>query len=115
MQPPAGINIDLIRQALMRRIGGGVPAGGNTTPAIGQMSQPGGAIPTGGPNVTTPTPPSPLNVNPALLPSQGGQLPASSATPPQAAARSVGVATGFPDPETRNMAKALLGKLVQFL
>lgn len=113
--PPSNIDISAIREALQRRMGGGVPAGGTTTPAIGQVSQPGGALPTGGPNVTSPQPPTMPNANPTQLPSQGGQLPASSATPPQAAAKSVGIATGFPDPETRDMAKALLSKLIQFL
>lgn len=118
MQPPAHIDMDVIRQALARRMGGGggVPqAGGAPVPAIAQQSQPGQPLPTGGPNVPQAPVPMPPNANPTQLPSQGHQLPASSATPAQSAAKLAGQAQGFPDPETRDMAKSLLGKLVQFL
>lgn len=118
MQPPAGVDMNLIREALARRAGGGAPmAGGGTPPAVQQQTAPGGSLPTGGPNVPQGTAPQPL---PTPNPTQGPnttprQMPASSANPQQQVAKLTGQAMGFPDPETRDMAKTLLAKLVQFL
>lgn len=112
--PPAGIDMSLIREALARRAQGGL-AGGGVPPAVAQQAQPAGATPTGGPNVPGAPPAAAPTPTQAQIPGQTRQLPASSATPPQQAAKAAGAATGFPDLETRDMAKTLLAKLVQFL
>lgn len=114
MQPPAGIDVSLIREALARRAAGGL-GGGTTLPVVQQVSVPGGALPTGGPNVSVPQPAPQPPAQPNQLPAQNRQMPASSATPAQSAANVAQLAQGMPDDETRKIAKALLGKLVQFL
>ncbi len=109
MQPPSHIDMSVIREALARR------AGGAPVPMAGQVTQPGGVTPTGGPNVTAPQPAPMPTANPNQLPVQGHSMPASSATPPQQAAGVAQLAQGMPDEETKKIAKSLLGKLVQFL
>lgn len=111
--PPQGVDMNLIREALMRRMGGG--GGAPVPPAIQQVAQPGAALPTGGPNVPSPQPAPMPSPNLGQSPVQTSPSPAGQASPTQVAAKAAGQAQGFPDPETRDMAKALLGKLVQFL
>jgi len=99
----------------MRRVGGGVPAGGGSLPAIQQQTLPSGSLATGGPNVPSPTGGPLPSARPNQLPSQSRFAPASSATPAQSVAGVAQTAQGFPDEETRKIAKTLLTKLVQFL
>ncbi len=109
MQPPAGIDMGLIQQALARRAGapGGV-AGGTTVPAQGQQSQPGGLTPTGNPNVPgTPTP-APMAAPGGGMPAPQGGAPAPQQPPapkPQA---------NFDD-ETKNVGKVLITQLLKYL
>lgn len=110
---PPNVDMNLIREALMRRMGGGQQ--GSPMPMAAQVSQPSAALPTGGPNVAAPQPPTQSPVNPSQVPMQNRQAPAGSASPIQKVAGAAQGAAGLPDPETRTIAKALLGKLVQFL
>lgn len=126
MQPDAS----MVQAMLMRRASQAplpVPS------AASQLTQPSGGLPTGGPNVPrpmpmggmpTPTAPSPVN----LAPGQGqvgvpGTAPGQPAGAPNPAMRQtqgmvkgVGQAMGpnFDD-ETRQVAKMLIGKLVQHI
>ena len=109
--PPAGVNMDLIREALARRMQGA----GGVAPAVQQTSQPNASLPTGGPNVPSGAPAPMPNAQPNQLPVQGSPAPAASATPMQKVAGVAQTAQGMPDEDTRKIAKALLGKLVQFL
>ncbi len=95
--PPANIDMDAIREAIARRQKGGA------APALGQVTSPGGPLPTGGPN--TPTVPV------AQPPAQVG-APAPAPTPaPKAGMKQV---TNFDD-ETRGLAKTLISKLMNVL
>lgn len=92
--PPQNLDMSLIREAIMRRRQGGA------MPAAGQMSTPRAPSATGGF-------PTPVSGNaPAIQPTQQNQ------TPPQRPAQ--GGMTPVDD-ETRQMSKALIKKLMQFL
>lgn len=91
----SNIDMDAIREALMRRRqGGAVP------PAASQMTQPVGQTPTGG----MPTPVNPPAPAPAIPPAQGGTMP-----------KARGKAEVSVDDETKLVAKVLIQKLMQIL
>lgn len=106
-----GPNIDInnIRQALMSRLGGGSPG-----PVLGQMSQPAGAMPNGGlpvPGMPAPAMPSPAMPAPGNMgPRPGGASPAQSMAKAATQAQSP-----LMEPDTREIAKVLIQKLMKHL
>lgn len=91
--PPQNIDMSAIREAMARRAGGG------SMPAAAQMSAPAGPMPTGGMPTPTPGTRAPMPQGQNLTPRQGQ---------PQAPMAGV-------DNETRQMSKALVKKLLQYL
>lgn len=115
MQPPAHIDMSLIREAIARRQAGGVggsPQGGVTLPAAAQQSQPGGLTPTGQPNTPgQPQPQPPLGAVPGGMPQGapgGGGAPQQSGVPPQKPQANF-------DDETKSVGKALISQLLKYL
>ena len=107
LQGPAGIDMSLIHEALARRAQGGALSGGNVTPAGGQVSAPGAAIPTGGPNTpTTPPPQAPSTPQPNA---QVGRQVGTAVKSAQAVN-----GPNFDD-ETRRISKALISNLIKYL
>lgn len=104
------VDMNLIREALARRAGGGSPVGGSTIPAAMQISAPSGAGPTGQPSTPTPQPPqtpqapTPSPVDIATRQAAGGA----------AGAAQVAQGPNFDD-ETKKISKALVTKLIQYL
>lgn len=103
MNPPAGIDMSVIRQALMRRM-----QGGGGTPATQQVSNPAGPTPLQPAQPLQPTGPLPLP--------QGGQAPAGAQSSPQAPQQSQGAqdGQGFDD-GTKTISKALIARLLKVL
>lgn len=97
-----------IMEALLRRRAGGV-GGGNTTPAMGQTLQ---VNPLGGPTgpSQSPLPQQPQPMAAGSIPSSQGQVQPAQA---QTAAGQKGAGGG--DPESKNLMKALLQRLVRDL
>lgn len=109
--PPGNIDMSAIQQALARRAGApGAVAGGTTTPAQGQQSQPGGLTPTGNPNVPGMPMPQPMPMPMGGMPTpQGGQAPA-----PQQRPATPKMPASFDD-ETKNAGKVLITQLLKYL
>lgn len=114
MQPP-NVDMSLIREALMRRMAGGGMGSGSPMPMAQQMTPPSGQLPGGGANVPAPQPQPMPAPQVGQIPAQGRMSPEASATPMQKMAGVAQTAQGMPDDETRNMAKALVGKLIKYL
>ncbi len=110
MNPPANIDMNLIREAMLRRQQGQL-GGGAGAPAAGQLTQPGGVLPGGGVNVPgTPPPPMP--------PVGGGGMP--QAAPGAAPGQPGGKPRTNPDlanfdEDTKLSAKALMQQLLKYL
>jgi hypothetical protein len=107
--PPAGINMDLIREALARRM-----QGGGGTPMVDQQTQPTGSTVAGGPNNMAGAQPQmpqaqPRSVN-AGAPAGGGQNPTNQAMKAAGTANSPQF-----DDDTRVTAKALIAKLLKVM
>lgn len=104
MNPPQGVDMQLIREAIARRAQGGAPAAGGVAPAASQVTAPTGPLPTGGAN--TPTTPAP----------QPPPLPAPQAAQVGKTVKVAQAATGpnFDD-GTKQIAKTLVAKLIQYL
>ncbi len=113
--PPAGVNMDLIREALARRM-----QGGGGTPMAAQQTQPSGLTPMGGPNNMGGAQPQMPPPAPRALDVQGGAPPASPTGAGNPAGNSALKAAGqanspsFDDP-TRVLGKALIGHLLKVL
>lgn len=97
--------MDAIREAIQRRA-----SGGPGTPAVQQMSAPQGQLPTGGANVPVPSqaPPVPQNV-------QQNVTPQSSPVSQEGSVVAKAKAGLDLDPESKNIAKALINKLMQIM
>lgn len=108
MQP--SIDMSLIREALARRSSGGL-GGGNPMPAAGQLSS-GMPSPLGGPATQQPASSQQPTPGMSQLPSQVSQTPA-----PQNGALKAGQQAQGPqfDPETRDLAKSLVQRLLKGL
>ena len=108
---PANIDFEAIKAALTRR-----SQGGDSMPALNQMSSPGGETPMGGPNTpATPVLQPPMG-EPTGLPRP---MPNPSSLPqkPSPTSSTQGVSRsseGFDD-ETRKIAKVLVQKLLSVL
>lgn len=90
--PPQNIDMSVIREAMQRRAAGG------GMPAAAQMTAPSGPMPTGGMPTPTPGTRMPMPQGQNLTPRQGQpQVPMAV------------------DDETRQMSKALVKKLIQYL
>jgi len=105
MPIPANIDMDLIREAMARRAGGGMSAGGAGMPVLGQATLPQGQTPMGGPNVPIKRPAPATPQGPKTLPPR--QQPVNQAM--QAGQLAQG--PGF-DEETKRLASILIKKLV---
>lgn len=108
--PPPGIDMSAIQAALARR------AQGAPAPATDQMTAPGGALPTGGPNTPVQNA-SPMPM-PNMPPHSLGMHPGASPQPSQAmgVAKAAGAANSPAfDDSTRLTAKALIAKLLQVM
>lgn len=104
MQPPNGIDMQSIREAILRR-----SQGGGGTPAVQQMSAPQGQLPSGGVNTPMPTaPPVPQNVQQNVTPQS------SPVSPEGAVVGKLKQGASFDD-ETKVVAKQLLSKLISVL
>lgn len=98
--PPQNVDMSAIREAMLRRRqGGSMPVGGQMTAPTGPSAQGGYSTPV--PGVGAPQA-SGRNLTP-------GQSPSGSL------GRSGGSAPANVDEETRNISKALVRKLIQFL
>jgi len=97
----ADIDMQAIREAVARRQGGGA------SPIMSQVTAPGAALPTGGPN----TPTMPIPASPPIP--QAPQGPIAPQTP-QAGQPQLKQVANFDD-ETRGLAKALINKLMGVL
>lgn len=109
MQP--NVDMSLIREALQRRSSGGL-GGGTSLPAVSQLTA-GGASPLGAPQ--TQQPPTPQQRTPSL-----GQLPvqveqSSGASQNQAVQAGQQAQGPSFDPETRELAKSLVQRLLKGL
>ena len=91
--PPQNIDMSVIREAMARRQSGG------QMPAAAQMTSPSGQMPSGG--MPTPT------AGTSMPQAQGQNLTPRQGAPAQMPARV--------DDETRQMSKALVKKLLQYL
>lgn len=97
MQPPQNIDMGAIREALLRRRqGGSMPVGGQVTAPTGPSAQ--GGYPTQQPGVRQ-VQPTGRDIPPGQQSLGGGR----------------GSAPVNVDDETRNISKALVRKLIQFL
>jgi len=106
MQPPQGIDMSLIQEALQRR-----QQGGGGTPPTQQMSQPQGQLPTGGqPMPQQQAPPIPQNVQQNVTPGQQG-APVS----PEGAAVAKAKSGMTLDDDGKGIAKALITKLMSVM
>lgn len=97
MNPTQNLDMDAIRQALMRRMQGGAGL-----PASSQISQPAGQTPTGG---------SPV---PAQVPTPAPGVPQAPAGTQLPKAKTGGGGVNFDD-ETKRVTKVLIQKLMQVL
>ena len=102
---PQGIDTSAIREAIMRRA-----QGGGGTPAVQQMSQPQGQLPTGGMS-------SPVQQAPPVQPTATNVTPGNAGAPVSAEGNVVGKlkqGASFDD-ATKQVAKQLLSKLIGVL
>src|SRR4051812_34940610 len=107
--PPSGINMDLIREAMARRA-----QGGGGTPMAAQVTQPSGALPTGGPNTPMPAQPQMPQADPRSV---SAGAPQGGASNPGNQALKAGMAANSPqfDDPTRVLGKAFIGHLLKVL
>ncbi len=105
MQPPNGISMQLIQEAINRRA-----QGGGGTPPTAQMSVPQGQLPTGGAPMPTPNqaPATPQNVQQNVTPQS------SPVSPEGQVVGKLKQGASFDD-ETKAVAKQLLSKLIGVL
>lgn len=109
--PPSPISMANIQSALAARmgVGNGVPL-----PAVSQFTAPSAQLPTGGPN--TPGPGMPAMPMPGTPPVQNASPRLGGANPTQqVAAAAQGAQSPLLDPETHDIAKALISKLMHHL
>lgn len=98
MNPPQGIDMEVIREAMARR------AQGNAVPAVDQTT----------PQSPVQGAPQPPQVRPGEVPVQNRQAPQANATPAQQTMKAAGVAQGPQfDEETRTLSKALIQRLLK--
>lgn len=107
MQPPNGIDMQSIQEAIMRR-----SQGGGGTPPTQQMSVPQGQLPTGGAAMPQPgmAPPIPQGVQQNVAP--GGQ---GSPVSPEGAAVAKAKSGMTLDDDGKGIAKQLINKLMQVM
>ncbi len=102
---PQGIDMDAIREAIQRRATGG------GTPAVQQMSQPQGQLPTGGQvSPVQQSPQVPQNVQQNVTPGNQG----APVSPEGAVIGKLKQGASFDD-ETKSVAKQLVSKLIGVL
>ena len=102
MQPPQGISMEIIQEAIARRAQGG------STPPVQQMSQPQGQLPTGGQPMPQPNQPPPVQ------PTATNVLPGSPVSKEGNVVGQLKQGATFDD-ETKKAAKALVAKLIGVL
>lgn len=107
MNPPQGIDMSAIQEAIARRA-----QGGGGTPAVQQMSAPQAPLPSGGANIPVPTqaPQVPQGVQQNVTPSGQG----SPVSPEGAVVGKLKQGASFDD-ETKAVAKQLVSKLIGVL
>lgn len=111
MPPVPPVNMANIQAALAARMGMG---NGIPMPLGAQMTQPSAPLPTGGPN--TPGPGMPQMPIPGTPPVQNAAPPTGGASPTQqTAAAAQNAQSPLLDPETHEIAKALVQKLMKHL
>lgn len=99
------IDMNAVREALMRRA-----AGGGGAPVATQVANPNGPTPLPNPPTIQGRPPV------SSIPNTGRQAPAGQANPAQQMAKAASVAQGPAfDPETREISKALIQKLLKVM
>jgi hypothetical protein len=99
------IDLQAVREALQRRA-----AGGGGAPVATQVSNPNGPTPLANPPTIPGAPPV------SSLPNTGKSAPAGGANPAQQMAKAASVAQGPAfDPETREISKALIQKLLKVM
>lgn len=110
MQPGNGIDMSIIREALARRQSGGL-GGGASMPAAAQLTN-GSMSPMGGPGTPQPAPMQQPTPNASQLPTQVRQ--SGGPMNPQLRAGQQAQGPQF-DPETRDLAKSLVQRLLKGL
>ena len=102
MQPPQGISMEIIQEAIARRAQGG------STPPVQQMSQPQGQLPTGGSPMPQPQQAPQVPQTQQNVTAGNAGAPVSSEGAAVAKAKS-GMQL---DPDGKNIAKQLINKLM---
>lgn len=104
---PGNVDMDLIREAIMRRMrtGGGSPAGGGGMPMASQQTMQSGGTPTGAPATQRPTVPGAMAPDTSSI---------TNMADPTAASKAAGNAnTPLFDDDTRTLAKTLIARLLK--